>query len=309
MITTIRTDSEHLDFIELVKHLDAYLAEIDGSEHAFYTQFNKIDKIKHVVVAYENDIPLGCGAIKELSPIAMEVKRMYTSPNGRKKGIATTILKELESWTGELGYENCLLETGIRQAEAVSLYKKCGYRRIPNYGQYIGIENSVCFKKEVEVNQLGKICYTDFNQLNSFIEDKKSGSILIDYRLLPDYEGMVLNIGIIFDTTKEKYELDLQWISFGLDLFGENLLMGYSYQFKDLKSLLSYLSVRYGIEVTDIPIKYKIDSEKFPNPFKDEDRKPIFEESWTRFKKDFAAKKFLDPRLLLVYTTPPFTEN
>ncbi|TCC88218.1 N-acetyltransferase [Pedobacter frigiditerrae] len=308
MIKTIRTDSEHPDFIELVKHLDAYLAEIDGNEHAFYAQFNKIDKIKHVVIAYENDIPLGCGAIKELSPVAMEVKRMYTSPNGRKKGIATTILKELESWTGELGYENCLLETGIRQAEAVSLYKKCGYKRIPNYGQYIGVENSVCFKKEVEVNPLGKICYTDFDQLNSFIQEKNTGQILIDYRLLSDYEGMVLGIGIIFGAANERYALDVEWISFGLDLLGENLTMSYSYQFTNLKSLLDYLAITYSIDVTDIPIKYKIDSEKFPNPFKDEELKPAFEESWARFKQDFAAGKFLDPSLKLVYTSPPFTE-
>ncbi|RZK58042.1 MAG: N-acetyltransferase [Pedobacter sp.] len=308
MTTTIRTDSEHPDFIALVKHLDAYLADIDGNEHAFYAQFNKIDKIKHVVVAYENEIPLGCGAIKELSPVAMEVKRMYTSPNGRKKGIATTILKELESWTGELGYENCLLETGKKQLDAISLYKKCGYRRIPNYGQYIGVENSVCFRKEVEVNPLGKTCYADFNQLNAFVGDKKNGSVLIDYRLLPDYEAIVLNLGIIFDVAMEKYQLDLQWISFGLDLFGENLLLGYTYQFKDLKSLLTYLLTTYNVDVTDIPIKYKMDSEKFPNPIKDEEHKPVFEESWNRFKKDFATGKFLDPSLNLVYTTPPFTE-
>lgn len=150
MTTTIRTDSEHPDFIALVKHLDAYLAEIDGNEHAFYAQFNKIDKIKHVIVAFQNDIPLGCGAIKELSPDAMEVKRMYTSPNGRKKGIATTILMELEKWATELGYKRCRLETGIRQTDAVSLYKTCGYQLISNYGQYVGVENSICFEKELK---------------------------------------------------------------------------------------------------------------------------------------------------------------
>ncbi|TKC05532.1 GNAT family N-acetyltransferase [Pedobacter polaris] len=147
MINTIRTDSDNLAFIALVKDLDAYLAVIDGNEHAFYAQFNKIDKIKHAVVAYENDNPIGCGAIKELSPTAMEVKRMYTSPDGRKKGVATTILNELESWAKEMGYEKCMLETGIRQADAISLYQKLGYKSIPNYGQYIGVENSVCFEK------------------------------------------------------------------------------------------------------------------------------------------------------------------
>lgn len=149
MLTTIRTNSDNPHFIKLVAALDAYLAITDGDEHAFYSQYNKIDKIKHVVVAYENEIPVGCGAIKELAADSMEVKRMFTSPEGRKKGVATTILIALEQWASELGYKKCVLETGIRQADAVSLYQKCGYQSIPNYGQYIGVDNSVCFEKEL----------------------------------------------------------------------------------------------------------------------------------------------------------------
>ena len=150
MLTTVRTNSDNPHFIKLVAALDAYLAITDGDEHAFYSQYNKIDKIKHVVVAYENEIPVGCGAIKELAADSMEVKRMFTSPEGRKKGTATTVLSALEQWAGELGYKKCVLETGIRQADAISLYQKCGYQSIPNYGQYIGVDNSVCFEKELK---------------------------------------------------------------------------------------------------------------------------------------------------------------
>src|SRR6187549_612752 len=121
MITTKRTNSDNKDFVELVKLLDADLARRDGSEHSFYAQFNKIDKIKHVVVAYEHDEPVGCGAIKEYSPNIVEVKRMYTSPGNRGKGIATKILIELEKWAAELSYEKCILETGKRQSEAIAL--------------------------------------------------------------------------------------------------------------------------------------------------------------------------------------------
>ncbi len=149
MINTIRTDSENQHFVELVRFLDADLAERDGTDHSFYGQFNKIDKIRHVVVAYENDRPVGCGAIKEFSPSAMEVKRMYTLPESRGKGIASIVLAELEKWAHELSYKTCVLETGKRQPEAIELYKKNGYGIIPNYGQYIGIENSVCFEKEI----------------------------------------------------------------------------------------------------------------------------------------------------------------
>jgi putative acetyltransferase len=147
MITLHRTDSTDPQFIELVKHLDVYLAEKDGKEHDFYAQYNKIDQIKHVIVAKDGTVALACGAIKEFSSTAMEVKRMYTSPLGRNKGIASQILLALELWAAELGYQSCVLETGKKQIEAIALYQKNGYQLIPNYGQYIGIENSVCFEK------------------------------------------------------------------------------------------------------------------------------------------------------------------
>jgi putative acetyltransferase len=147
---TIRTNSDNSDFKGLVKLLDAGLKIIDGEDHSFYSQFNKIDKIKHVVVIYEEDKPVGCGAIKEYSPDAMEIKRMFVLKENRKKGIASKILTELEEWAGEMSYKKCILETGKRQPEAIGLYRKNGYSDIPNYGQYTGIENSVCFEKELK---------------------------------------------------------------------------------------------------------------------------------------------------------------
>ena len=149
MIKLVRTNSDNLDFQQLVRQLDAVLAELDGDDHSFYAQFNKIGAIKHAVVAYQGLIPVGCGAVKEFSTEAMEVKRMFTLPDHRNKGIAKEVLGELERWTRELGYSKCVLETGKRQPDAIALYKHQGYRLIPNYGQYIGMENSVCFEKEL----------------------------------------------------------------------------------------------------------------------------------------------------------------
>lgn len=150
MFTVKRTDSDNKDFIELVKHLDAELAERDGGDHSFYSQFNKINKIKYAIVGYDNDSPVSCGAIKEFAPLIMEVKRMYTLPSERGKGLAGILLEELEKWASELGYEKCVLETGKRQPEAIRLYERSGYHRTPNYGQYIGVENSLCFEKRVD---------------------------------------------------------------------------------------------------------------------------------------------------------------
>ncbi len=147
MLTLLRTNASSPDFRELVKLLDADLAIRDGDEHPFFAQFNKLDAIPWMVVAYENGVPVGCGAIKKYADNVVEVKRMFTHPTARGKGIASSVLSELEKWAAELGFASCILETGIRQPEAIALYNKCGYLRIPNYGQYEVSVSSVCFEK------------------------------------------------------------------------------------------------------------------------------------------------------------------
>lgn len=149
MISLLRTTSEHPDFIELVSLLDNYLAIIDGDEHSFYAQFNKIDMLKNVVVAFENEKAVGCGAFKPFENDKVEMKRMFVKEEMRGKKIASLVLNELESWAQELNFHHFVLETGIRQDAAIALYHKAGYQIIPNYGQYIGVMNSVCFEKKI----------------------------------------------------------------------------------------------------------------------------------------------------------------
>lgn len=148
-IKLTRTDSANPDFIKLVSELDADLHIRDGSEHSYYAQFNKIDAIKNVIVAYRNSAAVGCGAFKPYEDETAEIKRMYVPPSERGKGIAGLVLSELEKWAGEEGFASCILETGKKQPEAIRLYEKSGYTFIPNYGQYAGTENSVCMKKDI----------------------------------------------------------------------------------------------------------------------------------------------------------------
>ncbi|WP_341215588.1 GNAT family N-acetyltransferase [uncultured Wocania sp.] len=149
MLKLIRTNSENKDFINLVKKLDDYLTIVDGDEHDFYNQYNNIDVLKHVVIAYSNNSAVGCGAFKAFNTNTVEIKRMYTNTENRGEGIASKILKELEIWSNELGYNYCVLETGIRQVEAVQFYKKNDYTIIPNFEPYKNVENSLCFKKDL----------------------------------------------------------------------------------------------------------------------------------------------------------------
>ena len=149
MTHLVRTTSENPDFRALVQLLDQDLAERDGAEHGFYAQFNTIVQLAHVVVAYQDEEPVGCGAFKPFAADVVEIKRMYVQPPHRQQGVAQAVLAELERWAGELGYARCVLETGKKQPEAIALYRRCGYAIIPNYGQYVGIENSVCMARPV----------------------------------------------------------------------------------------------------------------------------------------------------------------
>lgn len=142
-----RTTSENPDFQKLVLELDQYLAIRNGDENDFFVQFNKIDLLRNVVLVYQNEIPAGCGAIKEIESDSMEVKRMFVPQEFRGKGIAKLVLRELEIWAKELNYKKCVLETGKDMVDAVGLYQKSGYKIIPNYGQYKDVETSICFEK------------------------------------------------------------------------------------------------------------------------------------------------------------------
>ena len=147
MYQFIRTDIRNKDFIQLVKLLDTDLAVKDGDDYSFYSQYNKIDSLNHVLVAYENQMAVGCGAIKIYNPSTVEIKRMFVLPDWRGKGIATKVLLHLEAWAAELEFTRCILETGKRQPDAIALYEKNGYTKISNYGQYTGVDNSVCFER------------------------------------------------------------------------------------------------------------------------------------------------------------------
>ena len=143
----LQTNQASKDFQQLVEQLDAELAIRDGEDHAFYHQFNGIDALNHVVVAYTNDKVVGCGAFKVRNKQIVEIKRMYVIPAARKHGYATAILNALETWAAKESFKHAILETGKAQIEALAFYPKNGYAVIPNFAPYVGVENSVCFKK------------------------------------------------------------------------------------------------------------------------------------------------------------------
>ena len=151
MIKIKRANSDNSDFKKLVKELDEDLGMYYKEEVDFYGELNCIDKIKFVVVAYdENENIVGCGGIKEFSKNEVEIKRMYVPPIYRGKGIAKIVLNELEKWSTELQFEKCILETLKEKSYAIRFYEKNNYIKIPNFGEYVNAKNSVCFEKELK---------------------------------------------------------------------------------------------------------------------------------------------------------------
>ena len=149
MIEIKRTSSSEIDFQHLVSELDGELSTRNGETNEFFAQYNKIDQIKNVIIATIDNKPVGCGAIKAYDSDTMEIKRMFVPIEMRGKGIAVHILKNLEKWAKEMNYSKCILETGNKMPEAIRLYEKSNYKIIPNYGQYNGIEDSICFEKHL----------------------------------------------------------------------------------------------------------------------------------------------------------------
>jgi putative acetyltransferase len=148
-ITIKRTESSDPDFPFLVAQLNQELRGKYGDLQSVYEQFNLIGNLDTVVIAYSNDSPAGCGCFKKVDDNTIEIKRMFVKPDERKHGFASGILNELETWAKEDGYIYSIAETVKKQQEAITFYQKNGYKIIPNYGQYIGMESSICFRKRL----------------------------------------------------------------------------------------------------------------------------------------------------------------
>lgn len=142
-----RTDSDDRDFRALVRALDADLRVRNGAVMDIYDQHNVIESIDTVIVVYLAGAAAGCACFKVFDTETVEIKRMFVSPAARGNGISTLILKELEAWALSDGYKYVVLETGSRLKEALGLYNKAGYIRTANYGPYLNLPQSLCYRK------------------------------------------------------------------------------------------------------------------------------------------------------------------
>nr|WP_314897471.1 GNAT family N-acetyltransferase [uncultured Flavobacterium sp.] len=148
-IEIIKTTSENPDFVTLIAALDKSLWERYPELKTNYWGNNVIELNPNVIIIYLENKPVACGCFKKYDKNTIEIKRMFVSPEARGLGLAQKILQELEFWAHDLGYAASVLETLCKQKEAISLYQKVGYVIVDNYEPYVGLENSICMRKQI----------------------------------------------------------------------------------------------------------------------------------------------------------------
>lgn len=148
MITYRRVSAFDPDFQHLIVDLDKDLWSRYPDIQQNFTPFNRVDESFRVILAYDNNVPIGCGCFRPMNEDrTIEIKRMYVALAHRNQGIGKIILYNLEQWAKEDGFMISKLETGINQPEAIAAYEKSGYSRIPNFPPYVEVMESICMKK------------------------------------------------------------------------------------------------------------------------------------------------------------------
>jgi GNAT superfamily N-acetyltransferase len=152
---SIEIRSERLDepvVRSLVLALNAELAERypeEGANH-FRLDPEEVGPGRGAfLVAYVDEKPVGCGAVRINEPGVGEIKRMFVIPGFRGRGVAGAVLSALQDYARDLGAHKLVLETGSRQPEAVALYRRAGFIEIPRFGEYVDSPLSLCMGKEL----------------------------------------------------------------------------------------------------------------------------------------------------------------
>lgn len=144
------------DFIFLCNELDACLNEAVGGENKRkkYVSYNNIDTMDYVLLAYDGDVPVGCAALRNYIDSQIELKRVFVRSDYRKQNIGGMLLDQLIIWAKNANYQYMLLETGEILADSVKLYKRHGFCKIKNYGNYINMPESLCMGLSLSINSI-----------------------------------------------------------------------------------------------------------------------------------------------------------
>jgi GNAT superfamily N-acetyltransferase len=136
----------------------ALIAELDGYLHSLYSEEDNFFELAHsevrgdrgvFLVAYLEDAPAGCGAVRRRSATTGEIKRMYVVGSARNKGVGALLLGRLEDWARRAGLSRLVLETGKLQTDAMRLYSGAGYEAVQPFEEYGRSPVSCCYTKQL----------------------------------------------------------------------------------------------------------------------------------------------------------------
>lgn len=151
-----RRSITHPDAAALVEAVqEEYVARYGGRDESPVDPRDFEDPLGRFFVGYLDGEPVATGAWRR-SPVralgadvTAEVKRMYVVPAAQRRGLARRMLAHLEATAAAEGIEALVLETGMKQPEAIELYLSSGYEPVPGFGHYCGSELSRCFGRRI----------------------------------------------------------------------------------------------------------------------------------------------------------------
>ena len=147
----VKTDWTNTDFQGLCAKLDQFLDEVTGgvADRSKYRPHNKIEKVQDVYVIYLDGVAVGSGCYRFYDEERIEMKRIFVDSTARGLGLGKELMRRLEADARIKGFRYAILETGDILKEATHLYKRMGYKVIPNYGPYVDMPESLCMQKKL----------------------------------------------------------------------------------------------------------------------------------------------------------------
>ncbi len=145
------TDGNDEDFQRFYLATEEYYSSIVGGieNRKGFIPYNISESVRTVIIAYIDDIPVGCAGLKPYNDCDAEIKRVWVEPNYRRRHIAADMMQMIENKAREQHFTRAILQTRVAMTEAVSLYEKLGYYRIENYPPYDKLEGAVCYAKDL----------------------------------------------------------------------------------------------------------------------------------------------------------------
>lgn len=141
--------AESADFRSLAALLDAYYFTLVGDIQLKYAEPNRPENMNALVVAYEGEFPIACGAWKAIDGETAEIKRIYVRETYRRRGVAGALIRTLEESVAATGRKKLILETAVDTTGSHQLYLSLGYKLRDYYGSPAGADNCMCFHKEI----------------------------------------------------------------------------------------------------------------------------------------------------------------